>query len=38
MLPEVSLGLWQNLGDTKPLKDQRAILRRAFNRGSPTST
>src|SRR6476659_4503991 len=31
MLPEVSLGLWQNFGDTKPLEDQRAILRRAFD-------
>jgi L-glyceraldehyde 3-phosphate reductase len=33
MLPEVSLGLWQNFGDTKPLEDQRAILRRAFELG-----
>src|SRR5512142_1379872 len=33
MLPEVSLGLWQNFGDTKPLEDQRAILRRAFDLG-----
>jgi L-glyceraldehyde 3-phosphate reductase len=32
-LPEVSLGLWQNFGDTKPLEDQRAILRRAFDLG-----
>jgi L-glyceraldehyde 3-phosphate reductase len=32
-LPEVSLGLWQNFGDTKPLDDQRAILRRAFDLG-----
>src|SRR2546429_4087931 len=24
MLPEVSLGLWQNFGDTKPLEDQRS--------------
>jgi len=29
----VSLGLWQNFGDTKPLEDQRAILRRAFDLG-----
>src|ERR1700688_2337482 len=33
LLPEVSLGLWQNFGDTKPLEDQRAILRRAFDLG-----
>ena len=32
-LPEVSLGLWQNFGDTKPLEEQRAILRRAFDLG-----
>jgi L-glyceraldehyde 3-phosphate reductase len=32
-LPEVSLGLWQNFGDAKPLEDQRAILRRAFDLG-----
>src|SRR6267378_2427368 len=33
MLPEVSLGLWQNFGDTKPLEEQRAILRHAFDLG-----
>jgi L-glyceraldehyde 3-phosphate reductase len=33
MLPEVSLGLWQNFGDSKPIDDQRAILRRAFDLG-----
>jgi L-glyceraldehyde 3-phosphate reductase len=33
MLPEMSLGLWQNFGDGKPLEDQRAILRRAFDLG-----
>src|SRR2546421_4355124 len=33
VLPEVSLGLWQNFGDGKPLEDQRAILRRAFDLG-----
>jgi L-glyceraldehyde 3-phosphate reductase len=33
MLPEVSLGLWQNFGDTKPIEEQRAILRRAFDLG-----
>jgi len=34
----VSLELWQNFSDTKPLEDRRAILRRAFDLGSPTST
>jgi L-glyceraldehyde 3-phosphate reductase len=29
-LPAVSLGLWQNLGDGKPIEDQRAIIRRAW--------
>src|SRR5438034_7393436 len=33
MLPEVSLGLWQNFGDERPLDTQRAILRRAFDIG-----
>ncbi|MEP7024368.1 MAG: L-glyceraldehyde 3-phosphate reductase, partial [Actinomycetota bacterium] len=33
LLPEVSLGLWQNFGDTQPLETQRAILRRAFDLG-----
>ncbi|WP_108252509.1 L-glyceraldehyde 3-phosphate reductase [Planctomonas deserti] len=32
-LPPVSLGLWQNFGDTTPLETQRAILRRAFDLG-----
>ncbi|GAA1768378.1 L-glyceraldehyde 3-phosphate reductase [Streptomonospora arabica] len=32
-LPEVSLGLWQNFGDSRPLESQRAILRRAFDLG-----
>jgi L-glyceraldehyde 3-phosphate reductase len=32
-LPEVSLGLWQNFGDGKPISEQRAILRRAFDLG-----
>ena len=32
-LPVVSLGLWQNFGDDKPEDVQRAILRRAFDRG-----
>ena len=33
MLPEVSLGLWQNFGDESPIETQRAILRRAFDLG-----
>jgi L-glyceraldehyde 3-phosphate reductase len=32
-LPAVSLGLWQNFGDETPLEVQRAMLRRAFDRG-----
>ncbi len=32
-LPVISLGLWQNFGDTTPLEVQRAIVRRAFDRG-----
>jgi L-glyceraldehyde 3-phosphate reductase len=32
-LPAVSLGLWHNFGDAQPLETQRAILRRAFDRG-----
>ncbi|MCG3043946.1 L-glyceraldehyde 3-phosphate reductase [Streptomyces fenghuangensis] len=33
LLPEISLGLWHNFGDDKPLQTQRAILRRAFDLG-----
>ena len=33
LLPEVSLGLWQNFGDGKAVEEQRAILRRAFDLG-----
>jgi L-glyceraldehyde 3-phosphate reductase len=33
LLPAISLGLWQNFGDDRPLDAQRAILRRAFDRG-----
>jgi L-glyceraldehyde 3-phosphate reductase len=33
MLPEISLGLWQNFGDDRPLEAQRAIIRRAFDLG-----
>ena len=32
-LPAISLGLWQNFGDDRSIDDQRAILRRAFDRG-----
>lgn len=32
-LPRVSLGFWHNFGDDKPLETQRAIMRRAFDRG-----
>jgi len=32
-LPAVSLGLWHNFGDDRPIESQRAILRRAFDRG-----
>jgi L-glyceraldehyde 3-phosphate reductase len=33
LLPAVSLGLWHNFGDDRPLQTQRAILRRAFDLG-----
>jgi len=32
-LPEVSVGLWQNFGDDRPVDARRAILRRAFDLG-----
>ncbi len=32
-LPRLSLGLWQNFGTDRPEESQRAILRRAFDRG-----
>jgi L-glyceraldehyde 3-phosphate reductase len=32
-LPAISLGLWQNFGDNRPLAAQRAIVRRAFDCG-----
>jgi len=32
-LPAVSLGLWNNFGNNKPIETQRAILRRAFDLG-----
>jgi L-glyceraldehyde 3-phosphate reductase len=33
LLPEVSLGLWQNFGDDRSLDAQREIVRRAFDLG-----
>jgi L-glyceraldehyde 3-phosphate reductase len=33
LLPPVSLGLWHNFGDDRPIDTQRAILRRAFDLG-----
>jgi L-glyceraldehyde 3-phosphate reductase len=32
-LPLISLGLWHNFGDDRPVEAQRAILRRAFDLG-----
>ena len=32
-LPAISLGLWQNFGDDRPLEESRKILRRAFDLG-----
>jgi L-glyceraldehyde 3-phosphate reductase len=32
-LPAISLGLWQNFGDDRPIDTQRAIVRRAFDLG-----
>src|ERR1700683_948987 len=32
-LPAISLGLWQNFGDDRPLATGRAIIRRAFDLG-----
>ncbi|WAL70016.1 L-glyceraldehyde 3-phosphate reductase [Amycolatopsis cynarae] len=32
-LPSISLGLWHNFGDDRPLEVQRAVLRRAFDLG-----
>jgi L-glyceraldehyde 3-phosphate reductase len=33
LLPAISLGLWNNFGDDRPLQTQRAIIRRAFDLG-----
>src|SRR5260370_18832417 len=32
-LPAISLGLWQNFGAGRPIDEQRAIVRRAFDLG-----
>ena len=32
-LPAISLGFWHNFGDDKPIENQRAIMRRAFDLG-----
>jgi L-glyceraldehyde 3-phosphate reductase len=32
-LPALSLGLWNNFGDDRPIENQRAIIRRAFDLG-----
>ena len=32
-LPAITLGLWQNFGENRPLEPSRAILRRAFDLG-----
>ena len=32
-LPAISLGLWQNFGGDRPSEENRAIVRRAFDRG-----
>src|SRR5437763_11923318 len=33
LLPALSLGLWQNFGENRPIETIRAILRRAFDLG-----
>ncbi|MBB4663544.1 L-glyceraldehyde 3-phosphate reductase [Conexibacter arvalis] len=33
LLPAISLGLWHNFGDDRPIDTQRAIVRRAFDLG-----
>jgi L-glyceraldehyde 3-phosphate reductase len=33
LLPAISLGLWHNFGDDRPLESSRAIVRRAFDLG-----
>jgi L-glyceraldehyde 3-phosphate reductase len=33
LLPAISLGMWQNFGENRPIENSRAILRRAFDLG-----
>ena len=33
LLPELSVGLWQNFGEDRPLENSRAMIRRAFDLG-----
>ena len=33
LLPSISLGLWQNFGDTDPIANSQAVLRRSFDLG-----
>jgi L-glyceraldehyde 3-phosphate reductase len=33
LLPSISLGMWQNFGEDRPLAESRAMLRRAFDLG-----
>ena len=33
MLPQITLGLWQNFGGVDVFETQRAMIRRAFDRG-----
>ena len=33
LLPRISLGLWQNFGDSHPIANSRVLLRRAFDLG-----
>jgi L-glyceraldehyde 3-phosphate reductase len=33
LLPRISLGLWQNFGDTRPLAQSRELLWKAFDLG-----
>ena len=32
-LPAISLGFWHNFGDDRPIENQRAVMRRAFDLG-----
>jgi L-glyceraldehyde 3-phosphate reductase len=33
LVPKISLGLWNNFGNDRPIEGQRAIVRRAFDLG-----